>query len=47
MFIYWMRGVEMLDLDSFGFEVPDVPEIDTGMIPVQILRADSLQIPEK
>lgn len=47
MFIYWMRGVEMLDLDSFGFEAPDVPEIDTGMIPVQILRADSLQIPEK
>ncbi|CAO1392504.1 unnamed protein product [Diamesa serratosioi] len=47
MFIYWMRGIELLDLDSSGFEVPDVAEIDMGMTHVQILRADSLQIPEK
>lgn len=46
MFIYWLRGVEPLEYDD-KFEAPDVPESDCGMTHLQLLRADSIRIPEK
>lgn len=46
MFIYWMRGVEPLEFDD-KFAAPDVPESDCGMTHLQLLRADSIRIPEK
>lgn len=46
MFIYWMRGEEPLEFDN-KFPTPDVPESDSGMTHLQLLRADSLNIPEK
>lgn len=47
MFIYWMRGEEPLEFDDERFEVPDVPDSDCGMSNLQLLRADSLKVPEK
>lgn len=46
MFIYWMRGEEPLELDD-SFPLPDIPESDFGMTHMQLLRADSINIPEK
>lgn len=46
MFIYWMRGEEPLEFDH-TFPTPDLPESDYGMAHLQLLRADSLSIPEK
>lgn len=46
MFIHWMRGEEPLDFDE-SFQTPDVPESDMGMAHLQLLRADSISIPEK
>lgn len=40
-----MRGAEQLELDD-GLLTPDLPEHDYGMTHVQILRADSISIPE-
>lgn len=47
MYIYWMRGKEPLNLEDRAFFKPDVDENDMGMSFVQILRADSISIPEK
>jgi len=47
MYIYWMRGEELLELDGDRFPTPDLPESDFGMVHVQLLRADSISIPEK
>lgn len=47
MFIYWMRGEEPLELDDDRFATPDLPESDMGMSHLQLLRADSISIPEK
>lgn len=46
MFIYWMRGEEPLEFNT-KFPMPDLPESDYGMTHLQLLRADSLSIPEK
>jgi hypothetical protein len=46
MFVYWMRGEEPLEFDD-SFPVPDLPESDSGMTHLQLLRADSIMIPEK
>lgn len=46
MFIYWMRGEEPLEFDD-NFPTPDMEESDFGMTPLQLLRADSIKIPEK
>jgi hypothetical protein len=47
MFIYWMRGEEPLDFSDERIPTPDLPESNFGMSHVQLLRADSLNIPEK
>ncbi len=47
MYIYWMRGKEPLNLENRSLMKPEVPEKDTGMSMVQILRADSISIKEK
>lgn len=47
MYIYWMRGEELLELDDDRFPTPDLPESDFGMSHLQLLRADSISIPEK
>jgi hypothetical protein len=46
MFIYWMRGEDELNFDD-DFEVPDIPDSDSGMTHLQLLRADVITIPEK
>lgn len=46
MFIYWMRGEEPLEFDE-SITTPDLPEMDSGMTHLQLLRADSISIPEK
>lgn len=46
MFIYWMRGEDSLEFDE-SFPTPDLPETDFGMTHLQLLRADSINIPEK
>lgn len=46
MYIYWMRGEELLEFDD-SFPTPDMEESDYGMTPLQLLRADSIKIPEK
>jgi hypothetical protein len=46
MFIYWMRGEEELDFDG-DFEVPDIPDSDSGMTHLQLLRSDVITVPEK
>lgn len=46
MFIYWMRGEEPLEFDE-KFPMPDLPDSDFGMSNLQLLRADTLNIPEK
>jgi hypothetical protein len=46
MFIYWMRGEELLDFDD-SFPTPDLDESNFGMSHLQLLRADSINIPEK
>jgi hypothetical protein len=46
MFIYWMRGEDPLSFDDV-FPTPEVAESDRGMTHLQLLRADSIKIPEK
>jgi dopamine beta-monooxygenase len=46
MFVYWMRGEDPLDFDD-AFPTPDIPDSDSGMTHLQLLRADSINIPEK
>lgn len=47
MFIYWMRGEDPLELDDERFSTPDLQDTDFGMSHLQLLRADSISIPEK
>ncbi|KAG5682712.1 hypothetical protein PVAND_012046 [Polypedilum vanderplanki] len=47
MFIYWMRGEEPLDFVDESIPMPDLSEENFGMSHVQLLRADSISIPEK
>lgn len=46
MFIYWMRGEEPLEFAD-KFPTPDMDESNFGMSHLQLLRADSIRIPEK
>lgn len=45
MFVYWMRGEEPLDFDD-DFALPDIPDVDSGMTHLQLLRADVINVPE-
>jgi len=44
-YVYWMRGMEPLDF-SDDFAVPDIPDSDSGMTHLQLLRADAINVPE-
>jgi hypothetical protein len=48
MYIYWMRGEDPLEFDNEdSFATPELPESDFGVTHLQLLRADSISIPEK
>uniref|UniRef100_A0AAG5DPF1 DOMON domain-containing protein n=1 Tax=Anopheles atroparvus TaxID=41427 RepID=A0AAG5DPF1_ANOAO len=46
MYVVWWRSTELLDLSHNWTELPIVSEQNYGVIPVQLLRADSIGIPE-
>lgn len=47
MYILWSRGIEELNLDGSYIATPNTTAKDGGMQMVQILRADTLDVPEK
>jgi len=47
MFLYWMRGTDLLDIQEHSLPMPDLKEGDYGMTHLQLLRSDKVKIPEK
>lgn len=45
MYIYWIRGEDELDF-SGDFALPDIPDANSGMTHLQLLRADVINVPE-
>lgn len=46
MFLYWMRGEGLLEFND-DFAMPDIPDADTGMTHLQLLRTDAINVPER
>lgn len=46
MYIYWMRGRESLDPGE-KFPAPSVGNSSSGVVLLQLLRADAIRMPEK
>ncbi|XP_055585811.1 tyramine beta-hydroxylase [Uranotaenia lowii] len=47
MYAVWMRGKHELDMSQNWTVMPKIEKHDQGVLPVQILRADTIEVPEK
>ncbi|XP_052870102.1 tyramine beta-hydroxylase [Anopheles cruzii] len=47
MYVVWLRTPELLDLSANWTRLPNVSRADWGSLPVQLLRADQIRVPEK
>ncbi|XP_058445069.1 tyramine beta-hydroxylase isoform X1 [Malaya genurostris] len=47
MYVVWMRGRKELDFSANWTLLPKISKSDQGVLPVQILRADAIEVPEE